>query len=431
MSTSGKTREPSVLSHSLQDAIDAAIAEKTSATELLALMIELKMRKARVRVTKAEQKALRAAAAEYLQTSDSAVFSNAVKRKRNIELSVNARDWRLLESIVSKAVNGTISHSVREMARSLEPSVRSEALLRALSVDADIAEFRERIAKRWRQPFEQFAVFRQLAAHIGELSVSRMQEKGIWATSRLANALALLHSRAILVSGEVEALIRAGFADGAMARWRSLHEIAVTMAFLGEHGEATAERYLAHLAPATLKAARQHEVYRRKLGERTLGKRFLTQLSNEVAALEAKYGKEFKDDYGWARPELSGRPLNFSEIEKAVKLDYMRPFYKLASEQVHASVRGAAVRTGLVENELKEGGMLAGPSDYGFSDAGQNSGKSLLTATVTLLRIEPTIDTNVLSLVLASWLSPLRTSFAMTQHRLAVRVLKSRSRTHR
>jgi hypothetical protein len=59
----------------------------------------------------------------------------------------------------------------------------------------------------------------------------------------LASALTRLHARACQVAAEILALMQHGFADGAMARWRTLHEIAVIATFLRDRGEVMAERY--------------------------------------------------------------------------------------------------------------------------------------------------------------------------------------------
>ena len=52
-----------------------------------------------------------------------------------------------------------------------------------------------------------------------------------------------LQRRGCQVSAEIVTRLAAGFADGAMARWRTLFEIAVIVDIL--HG-ATAERHLDH-----------------------------------------------------------------------------------------------------------------------------------------------------------------------------------------
>jgi hypothetical protein len=44
-------------------------------------------------------------------------------------------------------------------------------------------------------------------------------------------------------------------------------------------------------------------------------------------------------------------------------LDYLRPYYKLASHNVHAQPKGILFKLGLVQNQDI---LLAGPSNYGF-----------------------------------------------------------------
>ena len=54
-----------------------------------------------------------------------------------------------------------------------------------------------------------------------------------------------LHARACQITEEVICLLGGGFADGAMARWRSIHEISA-VSLIEEHGEGLAERYRLH-----------------------------------------------------------------------------------------------------------------------------------------------------------------------------------------
>ncbi|MFC7164719.1 DUF5677 domain-containing protein [Halospeciosus flavus] len=43
---------------------------------------------------------------------------------------------------------------------------------------------------------------------------------------------------------EIHHLLKGGFADGAFARWRSLHELSITTTFIKQAGSDTAERFL-------------------------------------------------------------------------------------------------------------------------------------------------------------------------------------------
>lgn len=60
------------------------------------------------------------------------------------------------------------------------------------------------------------------------------------------DVLTRLHARACQIAQEVIVLLSAGLADGAMARWRTLHEVATAALLISENGEALAERYARH-----------------------------------------------------------------------------------------------------------------------------------------------------------------------------------------
>src|SRR5437870_8332031 len=68
------------------------------------------------------------------------------------------------------------------------------------------------------------------------------------------------HVRACQVTDEIITLLENGFADGAMARWRTLHEIAVVTSLISQHGIELAERYVAYQA---VEAKRALDMYAR------------------------------------------------------------------------------------------------------------------------------------------------------------------------
>ncbi len=63
------------------------------------------------------------------------------------------------------------------------------------------------------------------------------------------------HARACQIAREILTLIKNGYADGAMARWRALHEISVISSFIAKHGNEVAEKYLLHSNIESNKAA--------------------------------------------------------------------------------------------------------------------------------------------------------------------------------
>ena len=175
-------------------------------------------------------------------------------------------------------------------------------------------------------------------------------------SERAANARPLtsevivrLHARACQVGAEVIALLSAGFADGAMARWRTLHEIAVTAYFILENGEDVAERYLAH---RHVEAHRSVSAYERVRDRLKYGDVWspdeVAEVKSAFDAVILKYEKPFGEQYGWAAKTLGCKSPKFSQIEEASKIDHLRPYYKLASQHVHANPNAAYYRLGLI-----------------------------------------------------------------------------------
>jgi Family of unknown function (DUF5677) len=404
--------------NNLQRGLENSMREMLKADSLLALIVEGKLKKKGVRLAATEKQRLRDASAEFLRSGDASVLGKAITRKRKIHIELSPRDAERLEGALAGAFEKAVTKTGEQLARSLESEVKQWADAATKWTVNVRGGFQERLERTWREPFRRYARFRRLAEYILELAIAHFGERKLLGTNRLAKAMLLLQARACLVAGEVETLMCAGYADGAAARWRTLHEISVTAAFLIEHGEGTADRYLAHFPCEQLKGARLYEEHRQKLGYGPLRPKFVGALEAEVDELKKRYGDDFRHDNGWAAHALQKQPkqkVNFAEIESAVKLPFMRPFYKLASEQVHASSRGAIIRGGLIRQTAIDLQLLAGPSNYGFADAAMNSARALLLTTVSLGQVDPTLDTNVMSMILAKWSGPLMMSLVKAQ----------------
>src|SRR5690606_25657396 len=59
-------------------------------------------------------------------------------------------------------------------------------------------------------------------------------------------AMTHLHAKALLVTSEIICLLKGGFADGALTRWRTLYETKVVATLLRQEGQELALKYLAH-----------------------------------------------------------------------------------------------------------------------------------------------------------------------------------------
>jgi len=254
----------------------------------------------------------------------------------------------------------------------------------------ELTGFRERLQEQWRVPLDLLERTIVLATEAGREFLADRRRESPSDIGCLHVALVGLHARGCQVGNEILRLLSGGFPDGAHARWRTLHELAVTACFIAEHGDELAERYLSHQYIEAYKEAliyREHEV---NLGLEPLPDRELTRLAGMSEDLCSKYGQNFRLDYGWASEVLAPESPSFTCIREMVGLSHLHPQYKLACQNVHSAAKALYFRLG-VPGELKQFPItLAGPSNTGLADPGMETAQALLLLTCTLLGGEDT-----------------------------------------
>jgi Family of unknown function (DUF5677) len=130
----------------------------------------------------------------------------------------------------------------------------------------EISEFRNRLYGRWRTGISKLHMLVTMARELGD-NINRDARRNSRSSGAvLADVLTRLHARSCQLAEEVIVLLETGFANGAMARWRTMHEIAMTAAFISEHGNACAERYTDHRIVESYKGALEYEAVHAKLG---------------------------------------------------------------------------------------------------------------------------------------------------------------------
>jgi hypothetical protein len=207
------------------------------------------------------------------------------------------------------------------------------------------------------------------------------------------DVLTRLHARACQVAGEIICLLANGFADGAMARWRTMHEISAVGYLIGEHGDALADRYVAHQIVESRGAALQYRKYQQRLGQEPITDAELNKIETAYQAALQEYGAEFGEQFGWAAGYVGKtRRPTMADIQKAANIDHLGPYYKMASHSVHANPKGVFFKLGLVgESEV----LLAGPSNAGLTDPGHATALSLMQISSALMKQSPTADNMV------------------------------------
>lgn len=255
--------------------------------------------------------------------------------------------------------------------------------------------FKGRVNNFWKRPLDLLDLLLIYSQQLGSKFNKEMRVTAENENDYVFLALTRLHAKACLVSQEVAILMKHGYASGAHARWRSLHEIAVTALFIKEHGNEVAERYLDYRDIEAYYAMRQYKEYAAKLKYEPLQEEEEKNAINVKNFLIKKYGESFENLYGWASKELSKPKPKFTDIEKAVGIEHMRPYYKMASNAVHAESNGIFFNIGISKSD--EGKiLLAGPSDSGLADPGSGTALSLNLINSTLITSRPTVENLIL-----------------------------------
>ena len=164
------------------------------------------------------------------------------------------------------------------------------------------------------------------------------------------NALRRLWVSSMEVGGECVALLRAGYPNGALARWRLLRETEVLALFLIQQPIEVSEAYFDHARMQTLKGRRDYQRWASSVGEEKLSNAEMRGMDEAVKAMVSARGEAWAGDYGWAHEALlawnrdyagdvasSRRPRGptFADLEAGVGQKASKIFYASASRAIH------------------------------------------------------------------------------------------------
>lgn len=301
-----------------------------------------------------------------------------------------------MKNATSEVVRTTTEEIAPEILEAMESN--SEATISLLK--EDLVSFHENINHAWGSALDSLELYINASREARDGFIHDYQqwdEERIQDSSNKAAALVRIHMRACRTAAEILCLLRGGFADGASARWRALHELSVIGMYLSEQPDSVSEMYLDHNVIEQAKSMDSYETHYEALGEEPIEKEDAELLRQERDVLIKKYGPPFKGDYGWASCHRQEKRTTFSDIEQSVQLDHWRPYYRLACQSIHASSRGCFFSLGTIsEDEMASSQTLAG-----LCDPGQNCAISLSMVSAALLTFESTIDQLIAAQVLA------------------------------
>lgn len=262
-----------------------------------------------------------------------------------------------------------------------------------------IKAFQRRNFLRWKSAFDQIEMIWQSAQEIGGEFRAEFENEAAENQDYKFEAMTRLHGRGMLVAAEAIHLLKGGYPDGAMSRWRTLHEIFVVSVFLSRANKEISRRYLAHLEISRAKAATQVNYYSERANLEPFSDEEIREIEERKDAIFTEFGKKMKEPFGWACPAFKDKSErwnpNFMDLEEYVGLDHWRPRYKWASQHTHAGSRDLGALLGMSEATTPM--ILVGPSNSGFVDPLQMTALHISNLTVTLILTRENIDTLVMS----------------------------------
>jgi len=261
-----------------------------------------------------------------------------------------------------------------------------------------LAEFREKQAtferqlwERWKAAFDLYDCVLMEARRAAGFFVRHYRAEAAQRRDMLFEAQTRLHARAYRTAWEIRALLVSGNPDGALARWRTLYEVLVVMLFLEKHGADAADRYLMYDTIQTAKTVGQYERYREKLGHEPLAEGRAEAIQRERDELIKEWEAPERDDNAWAAKALGvTNPkdrIGFDRLERDLKLDHLRLYYNVASNHIHANVKG------LKEHPWAD----MAPSMRQLNLAGYEGMARLADCTNIMTKLRPTEDTQRLT----------------------------------
>ena len=329
-------------------------------------------------------------------------------------------DYDLDASQLQATITDALPGIAEETAEVILSRVKNDAFSGGLEeVRAGRHGFEERLMEVWTKPIDLLELFISLAAEAGTDFNREFRDESVRAGDPVFEALTRLHGRACQVAKEVLVLLRSGYADGAHARWRTLHEIAVVACFISQNEQGLAERYLLHRTVQQYKSARHYQKHYGRLGHDPLSQEEFNCLEKEHNKLIDRFGPAFKSNYGWASSVIGTKKPTLACMEEKVDLAHWRPYYSLANDNVHPTTHGAYFRLGLAAHQ--DNVILAGPSNMGLADPGHSTAISLLQTTEALLATRSSLDSMVISGVLQNLADETGEAF-LEVHRLVERL---------
>jgi Family of unknown function (DUF5677) len=217
--------------------------------------------------------------------------------------------------------------------------------------------FIKRNYERWKSGFQKLQMLHEISLEAGMEFQKQFLQYPEYETDPLLDVLMRHHVSACRITGEIILLLRGGYADGALARWRTLFEISVNGLVIQKHGRNAAKDYIKHGKITAITGMMEYQKTAKDMNREPYSDNEL-----ETAILLKEKLSGGNNSFCWAREHAKVGKLG--RLVEYVGMGKWSHDYKLACEQVHANYSEMLSLLGM--SEAKQDMLLAGPSNSGL-----------------------------------------------------------------
>lgn len=246
------------------------------------------------------------------------------------------------------------------------------------------AGFERRNFQRWRKAFDLIETIWVSCEELGSAFNQHHRPIAVSEQDYVFEAMTHLHAKALLVTSEMICLLKGGFADGALTRWRTLYEVNVIAALIRQEGQELALRYLAHSRVQAWKEAQDDLI---GTNEAAADRRRLKAEADHAIQM---FGPELHRRNGWACALTGQKNPTFERMSQLAGKTDENSFYQYASRHVHGNHRGVDELLGM--SEAQQTVLLVGPSNSGLVGPLTLAAFSMVESTSMLLLAKPNFD---------------------------------------
>ena len=308
-------------------------------------------------------------------------FINAELDKLRSKLQLN----NIPEDIIEEKVDSVIDDIIKKLSKDFIKNVKKHSSSSIREDNLQKTEYLARLELKWYKAFDLMEIMigccLEIVQEFDDNNISENKDKYI--------LLKRFHARSIRIAKEIIILMRNGYADGALARWRSIFEIIVIAKFIEQNDNELSIMYQEYLNIENYNEMIEFQKRCEYLGVSKLPEKEVENTTNMRKKLEIRYSSKFIKPYGWASKIFIKDDITFNRIMNEVDYSLWKPYYKMACNSVHSGPKSVFFNIGLLN--MKDL-LLVGPSNIGFTDPAQLTSISLLQITSLLVKLVPSYE---------------------------------------